>query len=163
MTSEEIKAEYSMRDILIKCGLPRPNRKGFISCPFHKEKTASMKIYEKDYNCFGCGANGDIFTFIQQFYGIPFREAFLMLGGTYEHEKAKDRFAIYHAKKAQEMRKKQKEKDRMKRKLNNDLIDIYRDWIAKSDPLSQTWCDYYNALQIELYHHEILNEKRTGS
>lgn len=163
MTSEEIKAEYSMRDILARCGLPQPNRKGFISCPFHKEKTASMKIYEKDYNCFGCGANGDIFTFIQQFYGIPFREAFLMLGGTYEHEKAKDRFAIYHAKKAQEMRKKQEEKDRMKRKLNNDLIDIYRDWMEKSDPLSQTWCDCYNALQIELYHHEILNEKRTGS
>ena len=86
-----------------------------------------------------------------------------MLGGTYEHEKAKDRFAIYHAKKAQEMRKKQEEKDHMQRKLNNDLIDIYRDWIAKSDPLSQTWCDCYNALQIELYHHEILNEKRTGS
>lgn len=161
MTREEIKAEYTMTDILIKCGLPRPNRSGFISCPFHKEKTASMKIFEKDYHCFGCGANGDIFTFIQHFYGIPFREAFLMLGGTYEHEKAKDRFAIYHARKAQEMRKKQEEKDRMQRKLNSDLIDIYRVWMTRSDPLSQAWCDCYNALQIELYHHEILNEKRT--
>ena len=36
MTSEEIKQTYSMRDILNKCGLPQPNRSGFIQCPFHK-------------------------------------------------------------------------------------------------------------------------------
>ena len=66
MTSEEIKQTYSMRDILNKCGLPQPNRSGFIQCPFHKgDREASMKIYDKDFNCFGCGANGDIFTFVE--------------------------------------------------------------------------------------------------
>lgn len=82
MTSEEIKQTYSMRDILNKCGLPQPNRSGFIQCPFHKgDREASMKIYDKDFNCFGCGANGDIFTFVEMFYGISFKEAFRMLGG----------------------------------------------------------------------------------
>lgn len=53
MTSEEIKQTYSMRDILNKCGLPQPNRSGFIQCPFHKgDREASMKIYDKDFNCF---------------------------------------------------------------------------------------------------------------
>ena len=96
MTSEEIKQTYSMRDILNKCGLPQPNRSGFIQCPFHKgDREASMKIYDKDFNCFGCGANGDIFTFVEMFYGISFKEAFRMLGGGYEPS-FKSSLAVYH-------------------------------------------------------------------
>lgn len=64
-----------------------------------------MKIYDRDYNCFGCGANGDIFSFIEQFYGIGFKDAFLMLGGTYEKKSSyASKLAIYRAKKAQEMK-----------------------------------------------------------
>lgn len=85
MTRDEIKQTFNMRDILAKCGLPEPNRAGFIKCPFHKgDHDASLKIYDKDFHCFGCGANGDIFSFIQKFYGISFKDAFLMLGGEYE-------------------------------------------------------------------------------
>ena len=51
MTSEEIKKTYSMRDILERYGM-HPNRSGFIRCPFHKEKTASMKVYQDSYYCF---------------------------------------------------------------------------------------------------------------
>ena len=58
MTSEEIKKAYSMRDVLARYGI-QPDRAGFIRCPFHKEKTASMKIYQDSYYCFGCGAAGD--------------------------------------------------------------------------------------------------------
>ena len=84
MTSEEIKESVFMRDVLQRCGLPVPNRAGFIQCPFHKgDRTPSMKIYQKDYHCFACGANGDVFTFLQEYEGISFREAFLELGGEY--------------------------------------------------------------------------------
>ena len=82
MTSDEIKKLYSMRDILARYGM-HPNRAGFIRCPFHKEKTASMKIYPDTYYCFGCGAHGDIFSFVSAMDGLSFREAFLELGGTY--------------------------------------------------------------------------------
>ena len=55
MTKEEIKSAYSMRDILARYGI-QPNRAGFIQCPFHKgDREPSMKIYEKDFHCFGCG------------------------------------------------------------------------------------------------------------
>ena len=84
MTKEEIKDIYSMKDILERYGLPQPNRAGFICCPFHKEKTASMKIYKDSYYCFGCGAHGDIFTFVQETCGLTFKEAFAELGGSYE-------------------------------------------------------------------------------
>lgn len=161
MNSEEIKSTYSMRDILGRYGL-QPNRSGFICCPFHKEKTASMKIYQDSYYCFGCGAHGDIFDFVSKMENITFREAFLELGGTYEHKKEKfsDRVARYHAKKEREQRKRQEEDLKERRKLNNELIDIYRDCLTLSAPLSDLWTESYNKLQYQLYLHEILNEQR---
>lgn len=163
MTVEEIKQAYTMSDVLSMCGLRQPDRKGFVHCPFHKgDREASMKIYERDYNCFGCGSNGDIFTFLQEFYHISFKEAFLMLGGTYEKPSFSSGLAIYKAKKEREMRRKEEEKLQRRKELNNTLISIYREYMNKSDPLSDVWCDCYNALQYQLYVHEILNEKRAG-
>lgn len=163
MTAEEIKQAYTMKDILIKCGLQPPNRAGFIHCPFHRENTASMKIYQRDYNCFGCGANGDIFTFMQQFYDVSFTEAFQMLGGTYEKPSFASKLAIYKAQKAQIMKQKEADKQIRKCQLNNMLIGIYRRHMEQSEPLSDVWCDCYNALQYQLYIHEVLNEKRAGN
>ena len=113
MTREEIKQAYSMKDILVKCGLPEPNRAGFIKCPFHKgDHEASMKIYDKDFHCFGCGANGDIFTFTEKFYGISFKDAFLMLGGEYEKNPSfRSSLAIYRAKKRKADERKTGSKD----------------------------------------------------
>lgn len=99
MTKEEIKERYSMREIIARYGL-YPNRSGFISCPFHKgDREASMKIYDKDFHCFGCGANGDIFSFVQRMEDISFREAFQSLGGTYQSPTFSSQLAIYRAKK----------------------------------------------------------------
>lgn len=161
MNSEEIKKSYNMRDILGRYRL-HPNRSGFICCPFHKEKTASMKIYQDSYYCFGCGAHGDVFDFVMAMEDLSFRETFLDLGGTYDHRKETfgERMARYHARKNREMRLKQADALEAKRKLNNDLIDIYRDWYQKTEPFSDTWTDCYNALQYQLYLHEILNEPR---
>lgn len=41
-------------------------------CPFHNERTASFYISADRglYYCFGCGAKGDIFTFVEQFEGL---------------------------------------------------------------------------------------------
>ena len=162
MTRDEIKQTFNMRDILAKCGLPEPNRAGFIKCPFHKgDHDASLKIYDKDSHCFGCGANGDIFSFIQKFYGISFKDAFLMLGGEYEKKMSfKTSLSIYHANKEREMRDKNEVKLKEEHKLNNDLISVYRRFLSKSKPLSEAWCDCYNALQLELYHAEILEDRK---
>ena len=156
MNSEEIKKTYSMRAVLSRYGM-QPNRAGFIHCPFHEERTASMKIYPDSYYCFGCGAHGDVFDFVQDMDNLTFREAFLSLGGSYEKETFRDRAARYHMQKQREMRQKQAEDLEAKKKLNNTLIDIYRDWYQRSEPFSDTWTDCYNALQYQLYLHEILN------
>src|SRR5665213_3191206 len=46
-------------------------------CPFHNEKTPSFFVSPDrgSYYCFGCGAKGDIFTFVQAFEGVDFRGA----------------------------------------------------------------------------------------
>ena len=76
MDKETIKQQHSMRDVLSRYGMV-PNRAGFINCPFHpKDRTASMKIYKDSYYCFGCGATGDIFTFVQNMDNCDFKTAF---------------------------------------------------------------------------------------
>jgi DNA primase len=50
-------------------------------CPFHNEKTPSFYISpsRNGYYCFGCGAKGDIFTFVEQFEGLDFKGALKIL------------------------------------------------------------------------------------
>lgn len=84
MTVEEIKAAYSMRDIVERYGF-HPTRAGFIPCPFHSgDRQPSLKVYDRDFHCHACGANGDIFTFVQMMDDVDFRTAYQSLGGVYE-------------------------------------------------------------------------------
>jgi len=48
---------------------------GFITCPFHQEKTPSLKLYENRFHCFGCGTSGDVTDFAAQVLGLPTAEA----------------------------------------------------------------------------------------
>lgn len=157
MTKDEIKEAYPMKKVAGMYGF-RPNKSGFISCPFHRENTASMKIYKDGYYCFGCGAGGDIFTFIMEMDNLTFKEAFISLGGTYEEEEGfQSKLNRYRVRKERDMKKKQEENVRIQKKLNNMLIDIYRKWYLKSEPFSRAWTDCYNALQYQLYVHEVIN------
>ena len=69
-----IKDRLTMCEVLERYGY-EPNKKGFMCCPFHLEKTPSMRIYDKDYHCFGCGEHGDVITFVQKLFNLSFQEA----------------------------------------------------------------------------------------
>src|SRR5215471_12244309 len=43
-------------------------------CPFHQEKTGSFSVHATR-QFFGCGASGDVFTFVQKLENITFPEA----------------------------------------------------------------------------------------
>lgn len=51
------------------------NRHGFARCPFHSEKTASFKLYNNKFKCFGCGVTGDLIQFVQQKFKLNFFDA----------------------------------------------------------------------------------------
>ena len=159
MTVDEIKAAYSMRDILVMYGM-QVNRAGFCKCPFHPgDNTASLKIYKKDFHCYGCGANGDIFTFVQMMDNCDFKAAFLSLGGEYEKKPSfSARAKVYSAKKAREQRQKAERRQKEKKATNNTLITFYRHQMAKADPLSDAWCDSCAGLEKQLRIHAELND-----
>lgn len=144
MTVNEIKQQHSMREIVEGYGF-HPNRAGFISCPFHKgDNTASMKIYKDSFNCYACGVNGDIFTFIQKMDGCDFKTAFYSLGGTYQKPTDSSKLALYRLKKAKENREKKEARLRERIHFNNMLIGIYVTWLKRLEPLSDAWCDCMN-------------------
>lgn len=70
----DIKSRVTMRQVVEYYG-HRIDRKGFICCPFHSEKTASMKIYGDSFYCFGCGSHGDVIDFVAQEERISFQDA----------------------------------------------------------------------------------------
>ena len=63
--------------------LERHGREHVGLCPFHEEKTPSFFVNEKKglYQCFGCGACGDIIDFAQNAYRLTFSQAVKMLAG----------------------------------------------------------------------------------
>src|SRR3954469_10215915 len=75
---EAIKERLSVEEVLgsyLKLEKAGTNYKA--KCPFHNEKTASFLVSpsRQSYYCFGCGAKGDIFTFVEEMEGLEFKEA----------------------------------------------------------------------------------------
>ena len=84
VTVEEIKATYSMRDIVERYGF-HPTRAGFIPCPFHSgDRQPSLKVYDRDFHCHACNTHGDIFDFVMLMDEVDFKTAFQGLGGEYQ-------------------------------------------------------------------------------
>ena len=81
---EEIKRRVDLVEIASAyVKLKRVGRNWEGLCPFHREKTPSFYINpEKQlWYCFGCGAGGDVFAFVQKAENLTFREALEKLAG----------------------------------------------------------------------------------
>lgn len=70
-----IKSIVKITDVIRDSGIELKGNKGL--CPFHEEKTPSFFAADKRgrFKCFGCGESGDIFDFVQRFYGMDFPHA----------------------------------------------------------------------------------------
>lgn len=61
--------------------LERKGSNYWACCPFHHEKTPSFSVNSLDqyYHCFGCGASGDVITFIREIESVDFVDAVKIL------------------------------------------------------------------------------------
>lgn len=95
-----IKERLSIVDVISSYIKIEPSGKNYkAKCPFHNEKTPSFFISTErsSYYCFGCGAKGDIFSFVEHFEGTDFLGALKILAlragvtlDTYSSELSKD-------------------------------------------------------------------------
>lgn len=161
MTADEIKSTYSMREIVERYGF-HPNRAGFISYPFHQgDKTPSLKIYEKDYHCHACGANGDIFTFVQEVEGISFKEAFRSLGGTYQPccRITSQRRRNQIKREREEQYEAERKRTAWKRRRLGEVCRLLRmldKLIPGMEPYSEAWKAAVSLREKNRYYYEIL-------
>ncbi|MEX2615759.1 MAG: DNA primase [Alphaproteobacteria bacterium] len=75
---EDIRARTGLVDVVSKrVRLTRKGREHIGLCPFHNEKSPSFTVNEEKgfYHCFGCGAHGDVISFVMNTSGLSFPEA----------------------------------------------------------------------------------------
>jgi len=75
---EEIKKKLDIVEVINKfVPLKKRGRHYVACCPFHQEKTPSFVVSPElqIYKCFGCGKAGDVFTFVQEYNRIDFKDA----------------------------------------------------------------------------------------
>lgn len=82
--AEEITSRITMYDVFSMYGL-QANRAGFITCPFHSEKTASFKVFANGtkYKCFGCGEWGSVIDFVMKIENLSFKGAIVKLNDAF--------------------------------------------------------------------------------
>ncbi len=68
-----LKQRLTCREVAPRYGL-KVNASGMALCPFHDEHSPSLKL-SRGFHCFGCGAQGDVITFVSRLFGIPPGEA----------------------------------------------------------------------------------------
>ena len=113
---QKIKERLSIEEIVssyIKLDKVGPNLKA--KCPFHNEKTPSFFISPDrgTYYCFGCGASGDIFTFVEEFEGLDFKGALKLLA---------DRAGVPLEPYTREMKEAESEKEKLYRAMEESTL-----------------------------------------
>ena len=71
---EAVKAAVTPHMEAERYGLPI-QQGSMVCCPFHADRTPSMKLNEDYFYCFGCGAHGDVIALAAQLFGLPPAEA----------------------------------------------------------------------------------------
>lgn len=160
MTSDELKQSVSMRELVERYGI-HIDRKGFCCCPFHKEKTASMKVYKDSVYCFGCGRSADIFSFVMGMEHCDFKTAYKALGGSYRQQSDHQRNLYhYHLQKRKEDEIKRLQRIEQEKKEVTEEIRMQKLFKKLSPVFSDDWCEAVNRLEYLFYKLEYLTEKR---
>ena len=79
---EEVRTRNDIVDVISEyTGLKKAGNSYKCCCPFHNEKTPSFTVSKEKqmYHCFGCGAGGNVYTFVMKYENFTFQEAIQFL------------------------------------------------------------------------------------
>jgi DNA primase len=114
---ERVRQATSLTTVVSQyLSLRRVGRNQVGLCPFHAEKSGSFNVREEigRYRCFGCGASGDVFTFVQNMEHLDFV-------GAVEHLAAKAGISLTYTSGTQQ-------RDRQKGKELVAVVERAVDW-----------------------------------
>ena len=79
MAAQTVRDTVDMEQILGLYGYQ--TKRGFMVCPFHGDKDASLKVYKGTggWHCFGCGKGGSVIDFVMEHEGCDFRTAVIAI------------------------------------------------------------------------------------
>ena len=162
---EQIKQRLPIAEVLSTYITLEPSGTQFKArCPFHNEKTASFSVSPERglFYCFGCGAKGDVISFVQQFEGLDFKGTLKVLAEragiplSAQYTKAEPTDSVYDAletaaKKYQDYLKKNPEALAYltKRGLTMETIEQFRigyapmEWRTIAGALDDSSAGYY--------------------
>ena len=92
---ERLKAANPIAEVMGEyVSTKRAGRDYVCLCPFHNEKTPSCYIHpdREFFHCFGCGAGGDVISFIMKYHNLDYVEAIKMLAERANMEMPEDDF-----------------------------------------------------------------------
>ena len=112
---DDVKGQLNIRQVVEHYGF-RVNRAHQFVCPFHNDHKPSASIKDDYFNCFVCGAGGDLITFTAKYLGISNFDAAIELVRVFNlnidistAEEKRERFL--HQRKIQQQRKKEERKE----------------------------------------------------
>lgn len=169
-----VKTRLTMQEVAERYGYDVTS-KGFMRCPFHAEKTPSMKVYEKDYHCFGCQEHGDVITFVQKLLGLSFQEALRKIDADFslniygDHTFEELRRSHYQQ---QALKAKREREKREKQRIEDEYWAVFDEWKRLDDnhrlykpkspdeELHPLFVESLQKLDYQKYVLDCLNERR---
>ena len=107
------------------------SRGSMICCPFHADRTPSMKLNEDYFYCFGCGAHGDVIEFTSKLFGISALDAAKKLAADFGINGEKPSILA-----KLQRGKSQAEAERRCFRVLGDYLRILQDWKTNCAPQS---------------------------
>ena len=141
---ETVKAAVTPRMAAERYGLPI-QQGSMICCPFHADRTPSMKLNEDYFYCFGCGAHGDVIALAAQLFDLPPAEAAKKLAADFGITDQKPS-VLARLKRS----KSQAELESRSFRVLGNYLQILQDWKAHCAPQSPE--DAIDPRYAEAYH-----------
>ena len=109
-----------------------PVRQGnMVCCPFHNDRTPSMKLNEDYFYCFGCGASGDVIDLAARLFGLSGYDAAKKLAADFGITGQKPSILA-----RLQRGKSQAEAESRSFRVLGDYLQILRDWKENCAPQS---------------------------